>query len=268
MRGLGASPRAGRRRAFLQQGAGILALVPFGGPLWRQVAHATPGSAPPRPFRLLLDPGHGGENHGCRGVGTGLLEKEYTLQLCQDLAQSLAKTELPLDIAHTRRSDMTVSATERARWANDWPADLLLSLHANASPGGEQRGFESFVLSPRRRHARRLLLPSSEPSKPPLAAWSEDRKQAQRSHRWARYLQQAQREAFADRLDRGVRGGNFDILVECRVPCILHEFGFLDHPSEGRWMQRASARSAAVSALQQAIHWILADAGYLKLEKR
>ncbi len=97
------------------------------------------GSAAPRPagpFRLLLDPGHGGSDSGA--AGPGLREADVTLDVSLRLARLLAGTARErLDVSLTRVADAGLPGWARAGLAAWYGADLLLSLHATrlADPG-------------------------------------------------------------------------------------------------------------------------------------
>lgn len=90
-------------------------------------------------MRLVLDPGHGGQDPGA--IGNGLQEKDLTLLLTQKVAKFLG--QYPVEIVFTRASDVTVSLGERCWIANEKKADFFVSLHINAGGG---TGYESYVL--------------------------------------------------------------------------------------------------------------------------
>ena len=209
----------------------------------------------------MIDPGHGGENLGCQSEDGQLYEKDYTLQIAERMTLALQKAMPHIDVKLTRHSDEESPATWRSLVANEWPADLLLSLHANASLRRDQTGFESFVLDPARRHARRMMLDASttranasyEPGLRNELAWRHDIEVARDSRRFADILAEELVEKFPQRPNRGVRMGTFDVLVDCRVPCVLHEIGFLDHAQEGPWMRTPAAQNAIVHTLVRAV---------------
>ncbi len=87
--------------------------------------------------KIVIDPGHGGYDTGA--IGFGLQEKNINLDIALRLRGMLANTA---DISLTRSSDIFVSLSERAAFANRMGADLFVSLHVNAGGG---TGFESFI---------------------------------------------------------------------------------------------------------------------------
>ncbi|MBK9120040.1 MAG: N-acetylmuramoyl-L-alanine amidase [Phycisphaerales bacterium] len=85
-----------------------------------------------RGVRICLDPGHGGDAHqrGFKRGPTGVREAEMNLRVAQYLRVLLevAGAEVRL----TREDDVDSTLRERADVANEWNADLFISLHHNA----------------------------------------------------------------------------------------------------------------------------------------
>src|SRR6266508_546755 len=99
------------------------------------------GSAPRRQVLVVvLDPGHGGSNTGAAGVVEGLYEKRITLAIARAVARRLQARGV--EVVMTRDDDHYVTLRERVRRANASGADLLMSIHTNASPTRAQRGYE------------------------------------------------------------------------------------------------------------------------------
>jgi hypothetical protein len=90
--------------------------------------------------RVLIDPGHGGEVGGSRGVD-GALEKHVTLRLARAVRDHLAPR---VDVRLTRDRDATVSLAERARMVQTSGAGVFLSLHANSGQPADS-GTETWV---------------------------------------------------------------------------------------------------------------------------
>ena len=105
-------------------------------------AVATAAAAPV----VVLDPGHGGSNPGATGT-TGLAEKQLTLAIAGRVAERLRGRGVT--VQQTRTTDRTLTLRQRIAIADRLPADLFVSIHANASPTRAQRGFETYVLSAR-----------------------------------------------------------------------------------------------------------------------
>jgi N-acetylmuramoyl-L-alanine amidase len=82
--------------------------------------------------RIIIDPGHGGEDRGV--VVDGVSEADVMLDLARLLEGKMAATGM--EALLTRGPNHNPDEGERARFANEAGADLILSLHAdrNSSP--------------------------------------------------------------------------------------------------------------------------------------
>ena len=86
-------------------------------------------------WRILLDAGHGGDEHGTHALN-GTPEKTWTLELAQRIKLLLHEAGCE-HVFMTRDDDVNLSLLERQQKADDLEVDLCLSLHANARPDGE-----------------------------------------------------------------------------------------------------------------------------------
>jgi N-acetylmuramoyl-L-alanine amidase len=93
---------------------------------------------------VILDPGHGGPDTGAASA-SGLLEKNLTLSLAQKTAALLEKEGIRAIL--TRSTDQQVPLIQRTAIANYNRADLLLSIHLNASPVPSAGGTETYYMS-------------------------------------------------------------------------------------------------------------------------
>ena len=90
-------------------------------------------------MRICIDPGHGGSSRANRGP-TGFIEADGVLDIALQLRPMLQPY---YDVRMTRETDKTVELYERAKMANDWKANLLISIHTNAG-SATARGAETF----------------------------------------------------------------------------------------------------------------------------
>ena len=93
--------------------------------------------------RLILDPGHGGIQPGAIGL-YGLRECDVNLCVANKILHNMIDED-GLQIILTRIGDETKSLTERAYMANEFGADLFVSLHCNAAKATEANGMEIFT---------------------------------------------------------------------------------------------------------------------------
>jgi N-acetylmuramoyl-L-alanine amidase len=91
--------------------------------------------------RIVLDAGHGGHDSGA--TGNGLREKDLCLDIVKRIERQLKQYE-GANVRLTRSNDTFVTLTERANIANNFNADLFVSVHINAFTNTTANGFETF----------------------------------------------------------------------------------------------------------------------------
>ncbi len=95
--------------------------------------------------RIVIDAGHGGRDGGGRQI-FGLKEKTINLKVAKLLLWKLEKVK-GFKVSMTRDSDVFVPLRERSKIANEYGADLFISIHANASRHKRNQGFEIYFMS-------------------------------------------------------------------------------------------------------------------------
>lgn len=95
-----------------------------------------------RPIVVVIDPGHGGENAGA--IYGGYIEKALTLNTALAMKEELEKYQ-GVEVYLTRESDTDLDLDERAEFAEEKNADILLSLHYNMSEYHKLYGAECYV---------------------------------------------------------------------------------------------------------------------------
>ena len=226
-------------------------------------AHAGRGHAAPAPKIVVLDPGHGGSNAGTRGHG--LHEKRVTLAIADLVAVRLRAQGVQVEL--TRTTDRTLTLRQRMVTAVKRPADLFISIHANASPTRTQRGYETFVLTPHAvdvdgRALRSDTLTTRANLDPEIAHMLDDVERG--SSQWeaadlAARMQRSLRERRGKDGDRGVRQDSQHVLLGATMPAVLVEVGFLDHPIEGKELATSEVQAQLADAIAEAILDQLAD---------
>lgn len=92
---------------------------------------------------IVIDPGHGGDNYGTT-ANENFQEKEITLKVANALVAELEKYD-GVTVYMTRTDDKDLSLTERAIYAEEVDADMLFSLHFNASETHAMFGSEVWI---------------------------------------------------------------------------------------------------------------------------
>jgi N-acetylmuramoyl-L-alanine amidase len=214
------------------------------------------GSAVAKP-RVVLDPGHGGSNPGAQGPG--IHEKQLTLAIANQVAAHLR--EHGVDVVLTRTGDRTLTLRQRVEVADALPADLFISIHANASPTRTQRGYETYVLTVKGVDvdARALRSDTTTPRPgvdPEVALVLDDVERG--ASQWeaaelAARVQHNLRDRRGAEGDRGVRQDAHHVLLGATMPAILVEVGFIDHPVEGKQLIEPGVQKQLASAIAEAI---------------
>jgi N-acetylmuramoyl-L-alanine amidase len=228
---------------------------------------ATPGT-PSQPREvpgirtIVIDPGHGGREVGAVGPN-GLLEKDVTLKISQKLADSLAKT-LGARVVLTRYDDSVVSLDQRTAIANQYKADLFLSVHMNAAVVSNAKGSETYFLSleasdelaKKAAEAENASAANAAPNPNAdlnLILWDlAQQAYLEESSRFAQTIQEEMNAATAV-ANRGVKQAPFKVLVGATMPAALVEVGFISNPEEETKLQSEEFQNLMVQTLTKAV---------------
>jgi N-acetylmuramoyl-L-alanine amidase len=211
--------------------------------------------------KVVLDPGHGGNDSGARAQG--VWEKEITLEIARDLRGLLKRAQY--DVAMTRDTDAFVSLRQRAQIANVERADLFVSIHVNSVPSQECHAVETYYLGaaddPR---AEQLAGKENHESGYQLADFRRllegvyvNIRQAE-SRKLAQTVQQELVAVLGDKnpaiRDKGVRSAPFLVLVATESPGILAEVSCLSNDEEAGRLANSAYRQRIARALFHGIH--------------
>jgi N-acetylmuramoyl-L-alanine amidase len=95
---------------------------------------------------LVIDPGHGGSDHGyVSSCKDHLTEKELNLIIAKKFGEMIERELQNVTILYTRSDDTYPSLNDRVRFANNSKADYFISIHCNASTKKSVFGTESHV---------------------------------------------------------------------------------------------------------------------------
>lgn len=221
----------------------------------------------PQPYRIMIDPGHGGRDPGAVGVG-GLKEKTVVLAISKRLGKKL-ESRLPVKVFYTRETDVFVPLEERTAQANAMKADLFISIHANASENPHLQGVETYHLNNTDdratirlanfenglQHLRQPPQVGSELSEIVSDMIHNDKLEG--SVILAHVLQSSMMTQVTKRHKRarnlGVKKGPFYVLVGAEMPCVLAEVSFLTHRVQGKLLRSSTYREAIAEGLFQGI---------------
>lgn len=204
-------------------------------------------------FKLVIDAGHGGHDAGA--VGAFSKEKNINLSIALAFGKLVEANCPDVTVIYTRKTDKFVPLQERADIANRAGADLFISVHTNALPGGKiAYGPETYTLG-MARAAANLEVAKRENS---VILYEEDYKTRysgfdpnsaesyiifefiqdqymRQSVSLARSIQRAYVRT-GGRKDKGVHQAGFLVLRNTSMPSVLTEVGFISTPAEERFL--------------------------------
>ena len=212
--------------------------------------------------RIVLDPGHGGEELGAVGLG-GMYEKDLVLIIARELKEKL-ETELNVEVILTRDADVTVPLERRTEIANENQADLFISIHANSSSSRSLSGVETYYLDFARTDAEREVAARENASSKHTVSELEDlvkkiavndktaesRELASIVHK---NLFSGTRKLIPASKDRGVRSAPFVVLIDANMPAILAEVAFISNPGDEKILAEEFTQKALAQALYSGI---------------
>lgn len=225
---------------------------------------ASVGLAANKKFTLVIDPGHGGRDHGAAGVYSK--EKDLVLKFALAFGQMVERNCPDVRVIYTRKTDVFIPLGRRAEIANKNRADLFISVHINALSGGRRvRGLQTYTLGRGQNTGQKGILENLEvakrensviflekdykqkyqgfdPSSPESNIMFEfiQDKNMQQSVELARYMQHHIRAATGLN-DMGAHQNNLAVLRLSSMPGCLLELGFISTPEEENFMNAAGA---------------------------
>lgn len=227
----------------------------------------------PGPWRVVIDPGHGGRHPGTRSPRSGVQEKGLTLAVSKLIFSELEAME-GIEPLLTRTSDVFVDVPDRPLLAVERNGDLFVSIHMDAQESGTSaRGFTTYYLGPartetgRRAAMRENTVPGADASNRPnidqlefILAGLDQSTHLRESVRFGGFIQNRLRQRV-DSPDRGVRPGPYWVLVRAtsNMPTVLIELGFLTNPSDERRLRDPAHQRVMAKAIARAIGEYLAD---------
>lgn len=220
-------------------------------------------------FTLVIDAGHGGHDTGAAGAFSK--EKNINLNVALAFGRYVENNCPDVRVIYTRKTDVFVPLHERANIANRNKADLFVSIHTNALPGGKiARGLETYTLGMHRagdnldvaKRENSVILIEKDYKQhyegfDPNSAESyimfeflQDRNMA-KSVDLAR-LVQSNVCATAQRPDKGVKQAGFLVLRETSMPGCLIELGFITTADEENYLDSPAGIDALGKGIYQA----------------
>lgn len=179
--------------------------------------------------KVMIDPGHGGRFAGAIGR-TGLKEKDVNLHVSQELQEDLQ--EMGAEVRMTRSTDTEVlpggslrdDLQARCDLANQWPADIFVSVHSNSNNDPEVHGTEVY-------HARNA---------------------SSRSKVLGRLIHQHMVDELPLK-SNGVRKSDFYVVRNTTMPAVLVETAYLSHSGNEALLADPQFRENTAGAIARGV---------------
>jgi N-acetylmuramoyl-L-alanine amidase len=200
---------------------------------------------------------------GAKGPA-GTLEKDVTLSIARKVRAAIVNA-LGYQVFLTRDKDEDVTLDERTATANNYKADLFLSIHANASRSHGVTGAEVYFLSYQAsdEESRRVAMTegSAAPAGATESAGSElnlilwDMAQAEHLEESSALASRLQEElaTATGSAGRGVKQAPFRILVGAAMPAALIEVAFISNPEEEKMLASDAFQGKVAAAILRGI---------------
>lgn len=222
-------------------------------------------SAAPKPFTIVVDPGHGGIDSGAESP-SGVREKDVTLLFAQQLQAELAR--IPgARVEMTRSDDSFLRLSERVRIARQYEADLFISLHADTIRRGDIRGATVYTVSDRASDAESRAKADRENRADAVAGISFDTEAPEiadilmdLTRRETHTFSLSFAKSVVDSLKKDVnminnphRFAGFQVLRAPDVPSVLVEIGYLSNAEDEKLMTDPNWRGHVATRLAAAV---------------
>lgn len=196
-----------------------------------------------RKYKVFVDPGHGGLDDGAvAGPGRYLFEDEINLTI--GLFLELMLKGIGIEATLSRNRDVALSLQDRCIVANEWGADIFVSIHINAFQRPSARGLGVYVY-------QNTKNPDTQ--------------------RLAEVINQGFVDDFPTHTQRGVFGENFYVLRKTRMPAVLVECEFISNPEQAEWLRKIESRYLLALSLSRSITQFFGDlskGGWLAKKER
>ncbi len=229
--------------------------------------------------KILIDPGHGGRDYGCRS--NGINEKDIALSISLKLGQKIKSIFPNIEIIYTRTRDVSTGLKERLDMIRKHKPGLAISIHCNASRDQKASGFEVYVrgkeaywptfkimanldyynLRAVERENRVILMEKNYKEKykefnnksiySKIAAKNYNNAYFENSIRIAEMMSKYIKSKNIK--SRGILRGGFIILARAPNTMVFVELGFLTNSKEAKFLNSEKGQSEYVDALFKAI---------------
>lgn len=219
-------------------------------------------------FKIILDAGHGGKDPGAQK--NGCIEKHIALDVILKIGKIL-ESYPEFQVKYTRTTDVFIPLTERARIANDFEADLFVSVHCNSSVSPKPFGSMTLVMGLSRSgmnfeiaKAENAVISLEEDYKEKYEGFDPNNPNTQIGLKIIQEETLMQSIDFAStvqsyfknslqRKDLGMHQQPLWVLDATVMPGVLIELGFLSNLEESKYMRTEEAKSNYAQVIARSV---------------
>ncbi|MEO4005177.1 N-acetylmuramoyl-L-alanine amidase [Flavobacterium sp. CAU 1735] len=219
-------------------------------------------------FKVVLDPGHGGNDFGA--VYHGYVEKNNALNVALKVGKLLEK-DPNIQVIYTRKTDVFIELDERANIANRNDANIFVSIHCNANKNLAASGTETYVMGVTRNASNlevakkenavvtmesdyKMKYDGYDPNSPEslIGMTLLQEEYIEQSIDLAARIQDGFENGLG-RKSRGVKQAGFLVLRKIYMPRVLIEMGFVSNKDEGSYLSSDNGQEELAKAIADAI---------------
>ena len=174
-------------------------------------------------MKIALDAGHGYNTSGKRTIDGTMREWEFNNAVANEVKAQLEQYEnVSILFVHDTTGKTDVPLSTRVKNANNWQANVYVSIHANAygSTWNDANGIETYTYTTKPKEAVALA--------------------GKVQHHLINQT---------GRRNRGVKSANFQVLRETKMTAILIECGFMTNQEEAELLKSAEYRKKCAVAI-------------------
>jgi N-acetylmuramoyl-L-alanine amidase len=174
---------------------------------------------------VVLDPGHGGPSNGAEYFGTK--EKNVNYKILYQVGEKFFNSDpWKLKVYYTRITDVDMTLTNRAYFADKVGADLFVSLHMNASTASSAHGTEVYY---------------AEHNNSPNSAGLTSKTMA------TLFVNNITKSMGTQ--NRGAKAERYTVVYKNTVPAVLIELGFLSNQGDYALITDSAFQEQAVQVI-------------------
>lgn len=214
-------------------------------------AHSTP-IITNRPIRVFIDPGHGGVDPGAVAKDKKTYEKTITLDIAQRLKTYLDGAGFVTKLSRTE-NQTTLSLENRSIMANNWGADIFISIHVNSTTSSKPNGYETYILANVGQLSTSMNKSSMTKSDWDFINATYLGNKNDKNNLLLGYAIHRRTSKTSRIKDRGLRRARYNVLRGVTMPAALVECGYISSPQDLKLLKTADYRERCARGIYQGI---------------